>query len=186
MTLFKPASKPAAGYHAWDPRYLDVVRSLVAQLGQLRSDVTFEHVGSTAVTGCGGKGVIDLLALYEDGALHATKAWLLSLGLGRQGAEFSRPWSESRPMYLGWYAFGGEQWLIYVHVVDASSDEVRRFRDFRHLMSNNPELVARYGELKRSIVDSGITDTDDYAVQKREFFRTALGSGHKLNAADKR
>lgn len=53
----------------------------------------------------GGKGVIDLLALYLDGTLEETKRWLLGLGLARPGAEFSRPWSESRPMHLGWYQY---------------------------------------------------------------------------------
>jgi GrpB-like predicted nucleotidyltransferase (UPF0157 family) len=180
MEIFRPASKPTAAYHEWDPRYRVVVQSLVSQLEKLRSDVAFEHVGSTAVVGCGGKGVIDLLALYDGIAVDEVKAWLLGLGLGRQGTEFSRPWRESRPMYLGWYQFVGQEWLFYVHVVSASSDEVRRFRAFRDLLSRTPELVASYCSLKRSIIGLGVTDTDDYAVQKRDFFRTALGRQHEL------
>jgi GrpB-like predicted nucleotidyltransferase (UPF0157 family) len=181
--LFEPASKPAAGYCEWDPRYPKVVRALIAQLVQSPENLTFEHVGSTAVAGCGGKGVIDLLALYVDDALEEAKAWLLSLGLSQQGAAFARPWSASRPMYLGWYHHGGEQWLVYVHVVCSSSDEVRRFRDFKELLSGNAELVAAYCQLKRNIVASGVTDTDEYAVQKRAFFRSALGSRHALRGA---
>jgi hypothetical protein len=41
------------------------------------------------------------MQLFNPGALNDAKDWRLSLGLSRQGAEFSRPWSESRPMYLG-------------------------------------------------------------------------------------
>jgi GrpB-like predicted nucleotidyltransferase (UPF0157 family) len=80
--------------------------------------------------------------------------------------------------------YAGEDWLIYVHVVHVSSDEVRRFRSFRKLLTDNPELVAQYCMLKRDIVASGITDTDDYAVQKRAFFRAALGAEHKLRDLD--
>jgi GrpB-like predicted nucleotidyltransferase (UPF0157 family) len=182
--IFEPASKPLVGYREWDPRYPEVVRSLLSRLVLSRADVTLEHVGSTAIAGCGGKGVIDLLALYRDGALEDARTWLLSLGLGRQGAEFARPWSESRPMYLGWYRYAGEQWLVYVHVVVSSSDEVRRFLDFRKLLSGSAELVAAYCQLKRDIVASGITDTDEYAVQKRAFFRSALGTLHTLSRTD--
>jgi GrpB-like predicted nucleotidyltransferase (UPF0157 family) len=184
MQLFKPARKPVAEYRDWDPRYPNLVRSLVSQFGELRTDVTIEHVGSTAISGCGGKGVVDLLALYEDGGLTDAKDWLLSLGLSRQGAEFSRPWSESRPMYLGWYQYDREDWLIYVHVVHVSSDEVRRFRSFRKVFTDNPELVAQYCMLKRKIVASGIRNTDEYAVQKRAFVRAALGAEHKLRDSD--
>jgi GrpB-like predicted nucleotidyltransferase (UPF0157 family) len=89
MTIFKRASKPIAQYHEWDPRYAEVVRCLLSDLGPLPAGVAIEHVGSTAVPGCGGKGIIDLLALYLASAIEETKAWLLVLGLSRQGAEFS-------------------------------------------------------------------------------------------------
>jgi GrpB-like predicted nucleotidyltransferase (UPF0157 family) len=180
MKMFEPATKPCAEYHEWDPQYLEVARSIVSQLGGARADVTFEHVGSTAVIGCGGKAVIDLLGLYADGGLEETKRWLLSLGLVSQGPEFSRPWPESRPMLLGRYRYLGERHLIYVHVVCCSSDEVRRFREFKSLLDASPNLVESYCQLKRLILTEGITDTDDYAVRKRAFFRSALGVGHAL------
>jgi GrpB-like predicted nucleotidyltransferase (UPF0157 family) len=180
VTIIEGASKPAAEYHDWDPRFPEVVRSLLSKLAPLPAGVVIEHVGSTAIPGCGGKGVIDLLALHPEGALEATKTWLLSLGLGPQGPEFSRPWPESRPMYLGWYRCMGQPFLVYVHVVRRSSDEVRRFRDFRDLLVGRPDLVADYCQLKQEIVSAGVTDTDEYAVRKRTFMRDALGAKHPL------
>src|SRR5688572_326039 len=108
VPIFEGASKPSAEYHDWDPRYLEVGLSLIGDMGPWPTGVGIEHVGSTAIQGCGGKGVIDLLATYPDGAREETKGWLLSLGLSRQGPEFSRPWPESRPMYLGSYRYGGQ------------------------------------------------------------------------------
>ena len=145
MAVFEGASKPNAGYRDWDLRMPELVRCLMSEMGLGPEGVTIEHVGSTAVVDCGGKGIIDLLALYPDGALDDTKAWLLTLGLGRQGPEFSRTWPESRPMYLGSY---------------------------RH--------VAEYCRVKRGIVSAGVTDTDEYAVQKRPFIHKALGHRHAL------
>ena len=184
MTIFESASKPKAMFQDWDPRYPEVVGSLLSILVHLPVGIEIEHVGSTAVPGCGGKGIIDLLAIYPDGALDETNASLLSLGLSRQGPEFARAWPETRPMYLGWYRYFGEPFMVYVHVVPLVSDEVRRFRDFRNLLRDSPDLVVEYCNLKRQILSAGILDTDEYAVRKRPFMRRALGSRHALKAED--
>jgi GrpB-like predicted nucleotidyltransferase (UPF0157 family) len=180
VTIFESATKPNAEYSDWDPRYPVVVRALLSELGVLPDGVTIEHVGSTAIPGCGGKGVIDLLALYPDDTLEETKAWLLALGLSRQGPEFSRAWPASRPMYLGWYRHLDQPFLVYIHVVRRASDEVRRFRDFRDLLSRRPDLIAEYCRLKREILSTGVTDTDEYAVRKRPFVHKVLGAKHAL------
>jgi GrpB-like predicted nucleotidyltransferase (UPF0157 family) len=172
--LIHNASKPIAEYREGDPRYPDVVRSLVSALESLPPFLAIEHVGSTAIAGCGGKGVIDLLALYPGGSLSEAKAFLLAVGFRRQGPEFSRPWPEDRPMYLGSYHWLDEPFLIYVHVVDRESNEVCRFRMFKERLLQDPSLLREYCACKRQILAEGITDTDDYAVRKWPFIRKVL------------
>jgi GrpB-like predicted nucleotidyltransferase (UPF0157 family) len=184
VTIFRRATKPSANFRAWDPRYPDVVASLVAAVGERPAGVTLEHVGSTSIPGCGGKGVIDLIALYPAGALETAKTWLFSLGLITQGPEFARAWGDTRPMYLGSYVHDHEPFLVYVHVVCALSDEVRRFRDFRQTLSSSPALVEAYVTLKHEILADGVTDTDEYSVRKRPFMRQVLGDLHHLNDLD--
>jgi GrpB-like predicted nucleotidyltransferase (UPF0157 family) len=184
VTIFQHASKPTAEYREWDPRYAEVVTALLSDLGPPPAGTAIEHVGSTAIPGCGGKGIIDLLALFPHDGLKETKTWLLSQGLSPQGPEFSRTWPESRPMYLAQYLFRGHPFLIYVHVVRRDSDEVRRFRQFRDLLRGRPELIAEYSSLKKQILAMGVRDTDEYAVQKRPFMRKALGAGHALKDED--
>jgi GrpB-like predicted nucleotidyltransferase (UPF0157 family) len=142
--------------------------------------LAFEHVGSTAVAGAGGKPVIDLLALYEDGSLEETKRFLLGIGFGTQGSEFSRAWPKDRPMYLGSYQWDNESFLIYVHVVHKASDEVRRFRLFKERLMTDARLLDEYCECKKRIILNGVSDTDEYAVQKRPFLHKALGREHAL------
>jgi GrpB-like predicted nucleotidyltransferase (UPF0157 family) len=178
--IIHPGSKPSAGYHEWDPRYPEVVQSLVSALNPMPSFLMIEHVGSTAVPGCGGKRIIDLLALYEDSFLDEAKAFLLAIGFSRQGPEFSRAWPEERPMYLGSYRWRDEPFLVYIHVIHHTSDEVRRFRMFKDQLMHSPDLLAEYCACKRQIVMDGVTDTDDYAVRKRPFFHKALGSEYVL------
>jgi len=109
-TIVEPAAKPPAEYREWDPRCPDVVRGLVAAL-RPPEFIAIEHVGSTAVPGCGGKGVIDLLALYRDGCLGAAKEFLSAAGFACQGPEFARRWPQERPMYLGVFRWNAKPFL---------------------------------------------------------------------------
>jgi GrpB-like predicted nucleotidyltransferase (UPF0157 family) len=174
------ASKPKAEYHDWSPKYSEVVASLLEQLRPLPPFLAFEHVGSTAIPRCGGKGVLDLIALYDDGFLEPAKRFLVEVGFARQGPEFAKPWPDERPMFLGYYWQSKIRFLFYVHVLHHASDEVRRFRTFKSRLTENPALVDEYCALKRTIVKSGVTDTDIYAAQKRFFMHKVLGADHAL------
>lgn len=179
-TLVRPATKPAAKYADWNPLYPQVVEAFAKAAAPLPAFLTLEHVGSTALPGCGGKPTIDLLALYADGSLEPAKAFLLGLGFAKQGPEFANAWPENRPMYLGWFSHGGTEFLLYIHVVASTSDEVRRFRTFKERLLGSPALLAEYCETKRAIIAGGVTDTDVYAAQKRPFMHKALGADHAL------
>ncbi len=183
QTIVEPATKPKAEYREWDPSYPDVVNTLVSELMPLPEYMTFEHVGSTAVVGCAGKGVIDLLALYREGFLAASRDFLLSAGFCPQGPEFGRPWPSDRPMLLGAFRWSERTYTIYVHIVIESSDEVRRFRLFRDRLSSDPSLVGEYCEVKRRIIEDGVIDTDEYAVRKRQTIHRILGAEHQLKEA---
>jgi GrpB-like predicted nucleotidyltransferase (UPF0157 family) len=43
-----------------------------------------EHIGSTAVFGCAGKGIIDLAVLYPEGQLATVRERIDALGFQRQ------------------------------------------------------------------------------------------------------
>ena len=88
-----PALRP------WDPRAAKVAQMVHTLVAAQSPGVVVEHVGSTAVPGCDGKGVVDLMVLYPPGKLEATKAVLDGLGFERQRARINFP--ESRPLRQG-------------------------------------------------------------------------------------
>ena len=53
----------------YDPRAPEVARRVTEIIHRQLPHVLVEHVGSTAVPGCAGKGVIDLLIPYREGEL---------------------------------------------------------------------------------------------------------------------
>jgi GrpB-like predicted nucleotidyltransferase (UPF0157 family) len=180
MKLLKPARKPLTTYSEYDIKYQRVAESLKKEISPVNDLFEIEHIGSTAVPGAGGKGIIDLMALYPEGSLDETKKILLSLGFCKQGREFSYPWPEGRPMFLGTYSFDEDTFLVYIHIVQRDSDEVRRFRIFRERLKENPDMIDEYCAVKRSIIAEGVKDTDEYVKKKRPIIKKILGPDYEL------
>ncbi len=66
LMIVRPARKPRAEYVEYDPLYPEVAERVIEHAS--RCGVAIEHVGSTSVPGCGGKGVVDLVALVAQAA----------------------------------------------------------------------------------------------------------------------
>src|SRR5689334_6831169 len=91
-----PYHEAAVECHEYDPRAPQVALE-VAQLIESRMlEVKVEHVGSTAVPGCTGKGIVDLIVLYPEGGLERIKNLLDQMGFQRQTTR--DPFPEERPM----------------------------------------------------------------------------------------
>jgi GrpB-like predicted nucleotidyltransferase (UPF0157 family)/mannose-6-phosphate isomerase-like protein (cupin superfamily) len=136
--------------------------------------VEVEHVGSTAVPGCAGKGIVDLMILYPPGRLAEVRDGLDALGFQRQTGR--DPWPEERPMRVGSTDYDGTRFRIHAHVIASDSPEVVELRTFRDRLRNEPVLLAQYVALKRKIITEGITDSVDYSMCKTEFIAATLRS----------
>jgi GrpB-like predicted nucleotidyltransferase (UPF0157 family) len=132
-------------------------------------DASIEHVGSSSVPGCAGKGYLDFVIPYRNAEhLAAIDESLFALGFGRQRNR--DPFPESRPMRTGAFDFAGRTFLLQVHVVPDASREAEAFREFRDRLRADPVLVEEYVALKRSILAAGVQNGDDYARRKGAFF----------------
>ena len=165
-------SRPAA-CRDYDPRAADVARLVAALVYEHLPQVRVEHVGSTSVPGCAGKGNVDLMIAVADGELEKVKEVLDRLGF--QGQIGRDPFPETRPMRAGSFVHDGKTFLLHVHVIPASSPEVDDMRFFRTCLRADPELLQAYVARKREIIASGVTDSLDYCRIKGEFIKEMLG-----------
>jgi len=172
-----PHPSPPAALRPYDPRAPEVAARVIALLRELLSDVQAEHIGSSSVPGCAGKGYIDLMVLFADVAeRERIKAALAALGFQRQRTH--DPWPEERPMRTGSLEHDGAAFLLHVHVVPADSPEVAANRRFRDRLRADPALVEAYVAHKRAVLESGVTDSVDYSIAKGGFVEEALrGAG---------
>ncbi|HEX6508400.1 MAG TPA: GrpB family protein [Chloroflexota bacterium] len=161
-----------AGYHAWDPRAPEVAHLVADLIEREAPSLTVEHVGSTAVPGCGGKGIVDLMLMYPPATIPEARDTLERLGFQHQVTR--SPFPEERPMRTGAILHDDTEFRIHVHVISADSPEVEEFRTFRDSLRGDPELLARYEARKQEIIASGITDGTDYSMSKGSFCREVL------------
>jgi len=139
-------------------------------------EVTIEHIGSTAIPECPGKGIVDLMALYPEESLDVVKEFFLTIGFQRQGKEFKNRFPDSRPVMMGTFEYANKSFLVYIHVIQKDSYEALRFPIFRDRLASNTELLSAYITEKKRIISEGVLDTDDYAEMKQSIIRLILGS----------
>ena len=64
-----PYFRAPAVCHDYDPRVPAVARRTASLITSRFPVLTVEHVGSTSISGCAGKGVIDLMVVYPPGPI---------------------------------------------------------------------------------------------------------------------
>ena len=168
-TRIGPYADAPAEFRPYDPLAPQAARVVVLAVTACDPRLSVEHIGSTAVPGCAGKGIIDLMVLYPAGLLEAAKETLDRMGFQHQTTR--DPFPEDRPMRVGSMEYEGQQFRLHAHVLCVTSAEVEELRAFRDRLRAEPALRAAYEALKRTILAEGIVDSVDYAEAKSDFVR---------------
>jgi GrpB-like predicted nucleotidyltransferase (UPF0157 family) len=171
MEILPYRSAPAE-FYPHNPAVKEIALRLASHVQIAEPELVVEHIGSTSIPGCGGKGVIDLAILYPNGRLDRARAALDQLGFQRQVGREVFP--ESRPMRVGSVEHEGKLFRIHAHVIAFESGEHHELIWFRELLRANPNARHRYEQLKRAILARGITDPVDYCDEKAQFIGEVL------------
>ncbi len=148
----------------WDPRTSDVAGIVAGLVRERRPDIDVVHIGSTAVPGLPGKGIVDLAISTEPASVPGIVAVLTDLGFGpQQGPD---PWPPTRPMLVGTMVRGDTTFRIHLHV-QPEPEELRRDVAFRDALRADPELTRTYAALKTEIVGGGVTEGHQYTYRKQ-------------------
>jgi GrpB-like predicted nucleotidyltransferase (UPF0157 family) len=170
--------KLPAACHDYDPRSPAVAQRVALLITERLPGVTVEHIGSSSVPGCDGKGIIDLLIPFADAAqLQAIKDTLAALGFQHQTSH--DPFPEDRPMRIGSIEHDGTTFQLHIHVVPASSPEVAELLGFRDRLRADAALRAAYVARKREIIAAGITSRRAYTATKGVFIQKVLAEIHQ-------
>jgi 5-(carboxyamino)imidazole ribonucleotide synthase len=158
-----PYERLSAEVHEWDPRTEDVARKVAELVRERRPDLTVEHIGSTAVPGLPGKGIVDLSIETTSDDIPRVVEMLYDLGFGPQPGP--DPWPPTRPMPVGSLELDGKHYRIHLHVQPKGGDYPRDV-SFRDALRNDPELRSQYEGLKRGITSGGAVEGLRYTHSK--------------------
>jgi dephospho-CoA kinase len=146
----------------WDPHAVDVAARVIAIIEARRPDLHVEHIGSTAVPGLPGKGIVDVATETDAAAIPGIVAAMYDLGFGPQPGP--DPWPPERPMLVGSYGLDGREYRVHFHVQPAGGDFAIDLL-FRDALREDPELAAEYARVKAGIVDAADGPLDGVVYQ---------------------
>ena len=162
-----------------DERSQEAAQRVADTICAIEPALQLEHVGSTAVPGLAGKGIVDLMLVYPEGMLQRAREVLDGLGFQRQ--TFGDPFPEDRPMRVGTVDVDGEDLKLHIHVIAETSPEVGDFLRFRDRLRADSRLRRAYVERKRRLIAAGITESPAYAARKGRFIRAVLDRSRPAN-----
>ena len=133
--------------------------------------VTIEHIGSTAVSGLGGKGIVDIMVGVELASeLNPTASKLIEHGYFPD-EDNDTP---SDRIFLASKEHDSTLGDYHLHIVVRNNDEWMRLNFFRDELIRNSKLRDEYMKLKKGLFVSTGADREKYKKQKNEFIRNVL------------
>lgn len=134
------------------------------------TDVSIEHVGSTAVPGLGAKPIIDIMlgvsALPEVESRIAQLEW--------RGYEYVPEYEAQLPERRYFVKPPTRPRSFHLHCVVRGSDFWRSHIEFRDYVREHPETAAAYLELKQDLAARYRTDRVAYTEGKSAFINSIL------------
>ncbi len=157
-------------FHEWRPEFLEVAELVGTFLKARIPEIRVEHVGSTSVDYCGGKGIIDLLALYRDepGEFERVRNGVDAAGFQKQSG--GHLFSEDRPMRVGAVDYQGTRYRLHIHILQAGCKEEQGLCIFRDDLRQDEAKRRSYIELKQKILQEELSDPREYTSRKGKFF----------------
>jgi len=161
-------------YDSEAPKIFEDIRCYLCNL--VPREIEVEHVGSTAVVGLAGKGIIDVLIITRQELMWDTVRLLESKGF-RFNPEGGTP--PERLFVSGPYRYKGRELHIHLHITFHGSKEHEEKLLFRDYLRQHPEEARRYYELKeRWDIEAG-SDDSKYGELKTPYICEVLEKARK-------
>jgi GrpB-like predicted nucleotidyltransferase (UPF0157 family) len=128
-----------------------------------------EHVGSTAVPGLHGKGIIDIMISCPKKSINKVKG-----NLEKKGYRKGRSSDKDRIFLKRDAKIKGKARRFHMHIVPLNHSIHRNAIGFRNHLIKNPEVSKEYSELKKKAVIKCNNDGEIYRKLKNRFIRNCI------------
>jgi len=126
-------------------------------------DKEIEHVGSTAIHGLGGKGIVDILVFVQKKSLSKAKK-----GIVRAGFEYKGNWLKRRYFFSKYYLRKKRAQLVHVHLT-SETKEFHKLLALVDYLKHNKHERRMYEKVKRKASELFWGDGEKYRKFKKKF-----------------
>lgn len=146
-------------FRPYDPIYTKLFSEEKNRLKKfLGKNVLIEHVGSTAIPGLGGKGIIDIaVAANNKNDLSAVSTLLI-----KAGYYFDPDDGTDERLFHGRVVSDDRRY--HVHLTYKDSKDWKEMTNFRDYLNTHPEDFKKYEKIKKKAVD--LSDQDGKVYMK--------------------
>ncbi len=137
----------------------------------LKGELKIEHVGSTAVSQLGGKGIIDIAIVVDKKEMD-----FISKQLQELGYEFRPNFSTPDRLYFITYLPDPEegQRRYHIHLTYPESQDWKDLIFLRDYLRSHPNEAKKYGELKEKAASESNEVGEKYRMLKDPLIREIL------------
>ncbi|MFH1840090.1 MAG: GrpB family protein [Nanoarchaeota archaeon] len=131
----------------------------------LPKNAKIKHIGSTAVPGLGGKGIIDVFISVNKKEIKKTKE-----NLGKHGYKLKPTGgSKQRKFFEKDYTYNKKTRRVHIHLTFHDSQEFKKAINFVKYLRNNPKITKEYAKIKKQGARLAKGNAKTYQKHKKKF-----------------
>lgn len=166
--LFSQIIMSKVSFKPYTKKFKKVFGQTKQRIKKVLPDAVVEHIGSTAVQGLKGKGIVDILIGIDswDEKMKAVRG-LKSLGFSHVHSE------EDGRIFLSKKAetdYGD----THLHLVKRDGEEFKEKVKFRDFLREHPEKAQEYENIKRKAIKKSKGDRKQYGEVKENFIKKII------------
>ena len=155
-------------YRQYDKKYKDFFISEKKKITKaLSKTAKIEHIGSTAIPGLGGKGILDIVVgVSKSNIIKAKK------NLEKASYEFREKAScQERLFFRIDYPYKNKKRRVHIHLTKFNGQDWKEMVNFRDYLLKHPETVIQYIKIKKEAVKKAPGDGKKYRKHKENFIK---------------
>jgi GrpB-like predicted nucleotidyltransferase (UPF0157 family) len=157
-------------FRKYDDEYRNFFKVEKKLLARLEPIAKIEHVGSTAVLGLGGKGILDIAIGVPKSRIAETKN-----KLEKSGYEFrEKAGTPDRLFFMKDYTSKARNRRVHIHLTDLDGKDWEEMKFFRDYLLEHPEAVGKYARVKKDAARKAAGDGRAYGKCKETFIKRVL------------
>lgn len=133
----------------------------------LSRSAEIEHIGSTAIAGLGGKGILDIIV-----GISKSKMAEVRKKLEEADYEFREKASyPERFFFRRDYSYKNGKRRVHIHLVEFRGTDWKEMISFRNYLLKHHKAVDRYVEIKKEAVRKAQGEGEVYRKHKEKFIK---------------